>query len=765
MDIGSTERLASFTLICFSLVLGCSYVRPLDAEPTGLGRSAQRAVTVADAIEMTRPADELRNQPIAHYSPDGKKLVVLLRKGSLRANTNQFTLVFWKTDDILTSPPADQSLTLSSSSNRDAIESVSWLDDSETLVFLGEHPGELHQLYSFNIRTLRLRKLTNNSTNLVSFTVTPGRDQIAYTAESPPKSIFNAKAQHDGFVVSTQALDDLLEAKTSQASQGGEQLFFKSREGDHRLMHIDEQIPPPGDDVPSVSPDGRYILIPLRVAHVPDSWKAYLDPRIHELVTRKLSPGQYSWLTRYVLVDTKSSANRIFLNSPVNWNTQVAWSPDSRSAVFVNAYLPLDNVDGEERAERQSRTFTFEAKVSGGQIVRITQDELKSLRWDSKTKLLICKPAQVESMSEPTPEVLFRKVTDKWEKFEDTHTITMAQQPEIVEQEDMNTPPKLFAIDPKTERRVLLMDLNRGFAELDFAKVEEIEWKGTDGHKVKGGLYYPTHYTPGKKYPLVIQTHEWYADRFLIDGPYTTAFAAQPLAAKGIMVLQTEHFDDVDDWWSTLVDTPGEIDRYVSVYEGGIEYLDEKGLIDRDRVGIIGFSRTCLYVKYALTHSKYHFAAASVTDGIDAGYFQYLAFNTNSNIPREFEAFNDGPPFGQHLQSWMKRSPGFNLAELKTPLLIVALNPQSVLMEWEWFAALRRLGKPVEMVTIQDGAHELVRPWDRMVSLQGNVDWFAFWLKGEQAPDPAKAEMYARWRELKKMQQENDKKAKAAAVN
>jgi len=29
-------------------------------------------------------------------------------------------------------------------------------------------------------------------------------------------------------------------------------------------------------------------------------------------------------------------------------------------------------------------------------------------------------------------------------------------------------------------------------------------------------------------------------------------------------------------------------------------------------------------------------------------------------------------------------------------------------------------------------------------SQQGNVDWFRFWLKGEEDPDPAKAEQYAR---------------------
>jgi hypothetical protein len=46
-----------------------------------------------------------------------------------------------------------------------------------------------------------------------------------------------------------------------------------------------------------------------------------------------------------------------------------------------------------------------------------------------------------------------------------------------------------------------------------------------------------------------------------------------------------------------------------------------------------------------------------------------------------------------------------------------------------------------------------------MTSQEGKVDWFCFWLKGEEDPDPEKAEQYKRWRELRKLQEENDKKA------
>jgi len=35
-----------------------------------------------------------------------------------------------------------------------------------------------------------------------------------------------------------------------------------------------------------------------------------------------------------------------------------------------------------------------------------------------------------------------------------------------------------------------------------------------------------------------------------------------------------------------------------------------------------------------------------------------------------------------------------------------------------------------------------------MASEQGDVDWFKFWLKGEEDSDPAKATQYELWRHL-----------------
>jgi dipeptidyl aminopeptidase/acylaminoacyl peptidase len=731
---------------------------------------SERPVTVADAITMTKLGDPYywlggsSRGLVAQFSPDGKKFVVVLRKGNLENNTNEFSMLLWQTAEVFRSPVPDDLLTMSSSSNRPAIRDVKWLPESETVVFLGENIGEQTHLCSFNTKTRALKALSRNVTNLLGYSQASKSGQIAYLAEGQFESLWSEKANRQGVRISSQPLHKLIVGENGTDWGRETQLFLQSASGEsHRIYTSDKIEYGNGTNNPVLSPDGKYIVLLLNTSEFPNSWKGYSDSALQKAMSETLHPGQTTWVSRYELIDTSTGKGRALLNVPEeSWNTEAVWSPDSHSVVIANTYLPLDNINSDELRKRKSQKFTVEVRVPTGAITSISQGDLKLLTWDAKTNRLAFEAGRRNQTAEPIPKVVFRKMGETWEKIEDD--TSEAGRPEIVLDENMNTPPKLFALDRSTQRRALLLDLNPWFKELKFSKVEEISWRSLDEIEVKGGLYYPVDYIPGKRYPLVIQTHAWTPDRFWIDGPWTTAFAAQPLAGKGIMVLQADKWFVKDTWWDEVMGTPKEVEGEVMTYDRAIRYLDEKGLIDPNRVGIIGFSRTCMYVKYALIRSKYHFAAASVTDGIDAGFFQYMiSSNANPRIAWEYEGLNGGKPFGEGLRRWMERSPGFNVDKVRVPLRITALNPASALFEWEWYVALSRLEKPVEMVMMQDADHILQKPWERMISQQGNVDWFVFWLKGEEDPDPAKTEEYTRWRELHKLQEESERKSVAPA--
>ena|SRR6266496_3204768 len=103
----------------------------------------------------------------------------------------------------------------------------------------------------------------------------------------------------------------------------------------------------------------------------------------------------------------------------------------------------------------------------------------------------------------------------------------------------------------------------------------------------------------------------------------------------------------------------------------------------------------------------------------------------------------------------LRHSPGFNLDKISAPVLLQAIG-RNLPGEWEWFSGLSRLNKPVDMLYLPFGSHILVKPWEQFASEQATVDWFTFWLKGEEDPAPAKADQYKRWRELRKLQEKNE---------
>jgi hypothetical protein len=91
--------------------------------------------------------------------------------------------------------------------------------------------------------------------------------------------------------------------------------------------------------------------------------------------------------------------------------------------------------------------------------------------------------------------------------------------------------------------------------------------------------------------------------------------------------------------------------------------------------------------------------------------------------------------------------------------MVAGQGPDVLLTMWAAYAGLRQLKKPVDLIMLNSDEHVLTNPAVRMASQGGSVDWFRFWLQDYEDPDSAKAEQYKRWRGLKKMQEENEKKS------
>jgi dipeptidyl aminopeptidase/acylaminoacyl peptidase len=304
----------------------------------------------------------------------------------------------------------------------------------------------------------------------------------------------------------------------------------------------------------------------------------------------------------------------------------------------------------------------------------------------------------------------------------------------------LNDVPTLWVTDTVTGKSKEIWNPNPQLASIRFGKASVYRWKDSTGYEWTGGLILPVDYVPGRRYPLVIQTHGFLESEFITDGAYTSGMAARPLASAGIAVLQVPA--DVRH-----LQQPGEAADNVLEYESAIDQLSSGGMIDPKRVGIVGFSRTCWYVEHALIDDPNRFAAASIVDGTDHSYMQEMFFGPTWDRS-EAQNIYAAKPFGDGLEKWLELAPSFHLDKIRSPLMITSIGPPSILLEWEIYSSLYQQKKPVDLIYIPAGDHILQKPLERLFSQQITVDWFRFWLQGYVDPDPMKHQQYVRWRQM-----------------
>ena len=308
--------------------------------------------------------------------------------------------------------------------------------------------------------------------------------------------------------------------------------------------------------------------------------------------------------------------------------------------------------------------------------------------------------------------------------------------------ESLNQPPVLVASTPDSEASRTIFDPNPQLANVELLPVQVVEWQDRHGRTITGGLIKPANFMAGRKYPLVIQTHGFIQDRFFRVGFSETANAGRALASRGIIVLQ--------------LGIPGSGERPIDldkagldVYVAAIDFLTSKGIVDPEKVGISGYSFTGLTVALSITQAPEKFAAAVVANADPLTMTGYYSYVDSPNHGLVEEMFVGAPPIGDGLNVWLEKSPSFSTDAIKAPVLVSATDPFHLLSLWDFYAALRYQEKPVELQFIRSGKHNLVKPLHRLAHQEMIVDWFDFWLDGDEDEDPLKADQYRRWREMK----------------
>lgn len=740
------------------LILGAT-LRLAPCAIAGEGPHGPRAFVVKDAIERST-IDGFGEQEL-QPSPDQRQLAFVTSKGDLGAGVLRSTVWLIRQDKqgkFGAFPVTDRSSRI----NQTAIASLRWVDEGRALAFLSPDDKGLIQVFRYDLRARKTEQVTKVDANVVKFDLKG--DMCVFFAVTSGSPDYPAP----GGYLKDESLSRLIFADEDKFGEKGaayaQKMHGKARQITAPSVNLLRQL------VNFVISPDRASAVAILPAAKPDAdflsaWggMAGAPKLIHDIPNMALQP---------YLIRLSDGAIQPLLSAPtasaagMYGSNQIAWSEDGKRILLSNVLLgPKDLAPGQHPVATSQDVEIVLGTSKAVHIIpaddeRQAGERISQFSWMGPNDISIVSAAGAgggEGYSSLLTQgrrwqSMYRRDGDKWAKAS-RDEIALAPRRRIGDveffvEENANLPPRLVGQEIGTSRRTFELDPNPQLASVRLLPIRPVSWKDREGHEWSGGLILPVNSSKASgPIPVVVELKFFDPSRFSPDGPYTTAFASQALAAKGIAVLEVNAIDQPT--YGTRQEGPMQL-RGI---ESAVDFLVAQHNIDPDRVGLLGFSRTCYYVSYALTHSARRFAAATLADGLSGGYIQYHAFSLNHSpghgLKPNYDQWNGGPPWGASLANWVKDSPDMNASKFSAPVRIEMLSRYSVLQEWEIYSTLKLQDKPVDALYLPDATHVLVKPRERYLSQQGNVNWFSFWLLGEAGKDQDSQADYQRWEPLK----------------
>jgi dipeptidyl aminopeptidase/acylaminoacyl peptidase len=300
----------------------------------------------------------------------------------------------------------------------------------------------------------------------------------------------------------------------------------------------------------------------------------------------------------------------------------------------------------------------------------------------------------------------------------------------VYAEESFLEPNALWLIDLQHNQRQLLSTpaLPEKWPEGHLPMVKVRTWKAQDGLEIESIVIYPLDYNPGQRYPLIVEVHGGpmgvFNRRYLgWSGRYCDVLAA---AERGFVILRVNprgssgygkdfRFANYGDWGY------GDFNDIMACVDG----LIEEGIVDSDRMGMMGWSYGGFMTSWTITQTD-RFKAACV----GAGVTNLMSFNGTSDIPGflpDYFAYE----FWHNLEPYQRHSPMFNVESVTTPTLIQhGMIDERVPLEQglQLYNALKRQQVPVEMVLYPRQHHSIAEPRLRIDMRKRPITWFSKWL-------------------------------------
>lgn len=230
---------------------------------------------------------------------------------------------------------------------------------------------------------------------------------------------------------------------------------------------------------------------------------------------------------------------------------------------------------------------------------------------------------------------------------------------------DPTHPAELFYLPKPGAKPIQLTHLQTVTDGVALGRQETMKWI-SDKFEVDGVLTYPPGYTPGRKLPLVLYIH---------GGPVSASLetftaSSQILAAQGWLVFEPNYRGSNNmgnAFQSAIVHDAGAGPGRDVI--AGVEVLEQRGLVDETKIAVSGWSYGGFMTSWLIGNYpevwRTAVAGAPVTDIVD----QYTLSDNNT---QRGSAYGPSPYVGDNLNSYALQSPITYAWRIKAPTLIMS---------------------------------------------------------------------------------------------
>ena len=622
-------------------------------------------------------------------SPDGKSVVIVVSRPDYVQNRFNAELVLINIADgkkrVLTQ-------------DRFAVSSPRWSPNGDQLAFIsriGQGKDVNNQIFLLSMQGGEAKQITKSPKGVQHFAWSSNATDIAYAALNEPKNKTDIEkgftafeiTNNDVFVGSQPLPAHIWIVNTTTAENK------RLTDGDWSLPLV---IPPSAPSSPfSWSPDGKTILF-VKAA------SAYSgDGQKRSIQILNVADGSYKPLTTRTILENVpnfspdgSKISYWYKKDGNNSNINELWVTDAKGG------------EGKAIATQLDIDFSFKAWMPDDKNILVggnsdNKTALFNISLDGKTSKIdlgnLC--STLNASLSKTGALAF------------TGT-------------EPNKPLELYFMASTTSKLVQLTDYNSEVSKMTFGKTETIRWEN-DGFKHNGIVTYPINYEKGKKYPLVLVIH---------GGPAAASleqFArfSQILANEDYFVFEPNYrgSDNLGAAYKLGIveDMGAGPGRDVMA---GLEKLKASGMIDKDKIGVSGWSYGGYMTVWLAGHYggwKAAVPGAAVTDWVDT-------YNLGDNYANVGSYLGGSPWVDDNMKKYIAQSPITEAKNIKAPTLILANigDPRvPVTQSYKLYHTLIDNGTVTKFIGWPIPAHNATDPVTQMERDRLWLNWMNTYLK------------------------------------